>query len=135
MLPRHHPWPVGWAFLLFWRLAAFGQPSADAVSVTITTVDEARRVIPGVRVQLQIGQNIVASAETDQQGLATFTELRPAHYNVTASKERYELLRKDDLDLSKAAVTSVELTMVPTLARRDSVDVQGAATPLERSSP
>jgi hypothetical protein len=135
MMQRLHPSGIGWAFLLFCGLRAFGQSPAGTVSVTITTFDEMHRGLSGARVQLQIGQNIVATAETDQLGRAAFTELKSAHYDVIASKENYEPLRKNDLDLSQSAATSIELTMVPSLARRDSVDVRGAATPLEQSSP
>jgi len=131
----HHLRCLAWAFLLSCRLLAFAGPPAEAVSVTIKTLDETGRAVPGVRVQLEIGPSVVASAETDQQGNAAFTGLEPARYDVTASKEDYEPLRKSGLDLSTAAGTSVELTMVAALARRESIEVKGAATPLEQGSP
>jgi len=120
---------IGLALVLFCAFPAFAQP----VTVTLVTLDEARHAVPGVRVQLLNGEKIVAGAETDAQGRAAFTALNATHYDVAAAKEGYQPLRKTDLDLSRSGATSIELTMVATLVHRDSVVVQGAATPLEGS--
>src|SRR4029077_2232209 len=81
-------------------------------------------------VQIKSGQDVVASVLTDQQGLALFLPLKPAHYELTASKDGYEPLRKSDLDFSTA--TSIELTLVGALARHESIEVKEKAAPVDQ---
>lgn len=105
---------------------------ADGATVDVSVLDQENKAVSGVRVQLKTDQNVVASAETDQRGHAQFTQLKPARYQITAAKDGFETLEKSDLDLTQGASTSIELTMVPELVRRDSVEVKGAVAPVEQ---
>jgi hypothetical protein len=123
------------AVLLLCRAAAWAGPAPAGLTVGVTILDQAHQAVPGVRVQLKVGEDVVASAQTDQKGRAEFTELKPAHYELTAAKEGFEPAGKPDLDLSEAGSISIELTLVPSLARRDSIEVKGTAVPVEQGAP
>ena len=96
-------------------------------------VDQANHPVAGVRVQLKSGENAAAAADTDQAGHADFKGLPPGRYQITANKEGFEPLVKGDLDFSQAGA-SMELTLIPVLAQRDSVEVIGEAPPVEEGA-
>ncbi len=107
--------------------------AAADVAVTVSIVDQANRPVAGARVQLQSGENAAAAADTDQAGHVDFKGLPPGRYQITATKEGLEPLVKGDLDFSQAGA-SMELTMAPALARRESVEVTGEAPPVEEGA-
>jgi hypothetical protein len=103
-------------------------PAASVIDVTV--LDQTTQAVPGARVQLTIGQQVVASAETDEHGRARFTQLTPAHYAVGATREGFEPAQKAGLDLAPAGSISVELTLVP-LTQRERIDVSDTAAAVE----
>ncbi len=117
--------------MLLWRQAAVltGQSPASPV-IDVTVLDQTSQAVPGARVQLKIGQQVVASAETDENGHARFTQLTPARYAIIAAREGFEPAQKVGLDLALDASISVELTLVP-LAQRESIDVRDTAAAVE----
>jgi protocatechuate 3,4-dioxygenase beta subunit len=65
--------------MLLWRqAAALAGQSAAAPVIDVTVLDQSNQAVPGARVQLKVGQQVVASAETDENGRARFTQLAPA---------------------------------------------------------
>ncbi len=118
--------------VLVQALASAG-PSPEGPAIRVAVVDTANQAVPGVQVQLKIGQSVISSVVTDPKGHAEFAQLKPERYEITATKEGFEPVTKGDLDLSQGAV-SVELTLVPSLARQDSVVVHGAASPVEQGA-
>jgi hypothetical protein len=55
----------------------------DLVGAEVTLLaclDQAHQAVPGVRVQLKVGENVVASAQTDQKGRAEFTDVGGGRY-------------------------------------------------------
>jgi hypothetical protein len=122
------------AVVLLCHTGALGAWLPEGLTVDVSVLDQANQAVPGVQVQLKMGQNVVSSAQTDQKGHAEFKQLQPAHYEITATKEGFESVQKADLDLSQAGSISVELTLVPALARRDSIEVRGRATPVEQGA-
>jgi hypothetical protein len=118
--------------LLLWQLPAFCASSPDEAGVAILVLDQAHAAVPGVRVQVQNGQDVVASVLTDEQGRARIVSLKPARYELSASKDGYEPLRKSDLDFSTS--TSIELTLAPALARHESIEVREKAAPVDQGS-
>jgi hypothetical protein len=121
----------GLTLALLWlcHSAAFGEGRKIDISVR----DQGKQAVPGIVVQLSLGGQVVFSAETDANGHAAFTGLKPAHYSLTAAGPGFEPLRQDDLDLSQSD-TAVELTLAPVLSRRDTVEVKGTATPVEEGA-
>jgi hypothetical protein len=120
-----------WAVLLLWPAAAHAAAPPAELSIEVSVVDPANQPVPGVRVELKAGQATVSAAVTDRNGHARFTELKPAHYEIAAAKDGFETTQKSDLDLSQSVSASIELTLVPALARRDSVEVKGTAAPVD----
>ena len=75
---------------------------------------------------------MVASTTTDPSGRAEFTELKPALYQIEATKQGFELVEKGDLDLSQSGSIVIELTLIPTLTHQDSIEVHETVSPLEQ---
>jgi Carboxypeptidase regulatory-like domain len=119
------------AALLFWSAVAYAAAPSAGLSIEVSVVDSANQPVPWVRVELKTGQATVSTVVTDQKGLAQFTGLKPARYEISAAKDGFETAQKSDLDLSQSLSASIELTLVPALARRDSVEVKGTAAPLD----
>jgi len=119
------------AALLPWRAGAFAG-NASPASLDVFTADGDNHADPGVQIQLQVNSAVVYSAETGPDGYAQFKDLEAGHYELVATKEGFESVRKSDLDLTAAGSISVDLILVPALTRRESVEVNGSATPLEQ---
>ena len=115
--------------MLMWGGGAFGE------TIQVLVFDQARQTIPGVTIQILSAQGPVSSALTDANGHAAFDGLTPAYYTVTAAKDGFAPLRKDDLDLARGGTLAVDLTLTPALARQEKVEVHGTANPVEESSP
>src|SRR4051812_6770187 len=112
-------------------LASFSVAAPPQVSVVIH--DQANRPVQGVKVDIATAASIVSSADTDGQGRAEFNGLSPARYEITASKEGLEPIKKS-LELTEGQPASLDLTAVPALARRESIDVKGTATPVDQGA-
>ena len=115
---------------MFMSLWLAGICAAADVAVSVSIVDQANHPVAGARVQLKSGENPAIPADTDQAGHCEFKGLPPGRYQITANKEGFEPLVKGDLDFSQAGA-SMELTLVPVLTQRDSVEVIGEASPVE----
>src|ERR1039457_2025020 len=120
----------GWvtASVLLWQAAAHAAAPPADLFIEVSVVDGSNQPVPGVQVELKTGQATVSRVVTDQKGLARFTDLKPARYEIAAAKDGFESAQKSDLDLSLSA--SIELTLVPA-PRRDSVEVKGTAAPVD----
>src|ERR1022692_4575888 len=123
----------GWvtASVLLWQAAAHAAAPPADLFIEVSVVDGSNQPVPGVQVELKTGQATISRVVTDQKGLARFTDLKPARYEIAAAKDGFESAQKSDLDLSQSLSASIELTLVPALARRDSVEVKGTAAPVD----
>ncbi len=117
--------------LLLWSAEASAAPPPTDLSIEVSVVDPANQPVLGVHVELMTGHATISTVVTDQKGLARFTELKPDRYEISAAKDGFESAQRSDLDLSQALSASIELTLVPALSRRDSVEVKGTAAPLD----
>src|SRR5712691_2089310 len=120
------------ALLLCQAVVLAGAPQPE-IAVSVSVLDRENHAVPGVRVELTAAQNVVAFADTDPQGHAEFTRLKPGHYQITATKTGLEPIRRD-LDLSQGQSASVELTVFPTLGRRENIEVRGTIAPVEQGA-
>jgi hypothetical protein len=118
--------------MLLWPAAAHAAAASADLSIEVSVGDSSNQPVPGVQVELTTGQAAVSSAVTDRNGHVRFTELKPAIYAIAAAKEGFETARKSDLDLSQSVSASIELTLVPALARQDSIEVKGTAAPVDQ---
>jgi len=118
--------------MLLWPAAAHAAAASADLSIEVSVGDSSNQPVPGVQVELTTGQAAVSSAVTDRNGHVRFTELKPAIYAIAAAKDGFETARKSDLDLSQSVSVSIELTLVPALARQDSIEVKGTAAPVDQ---
>ena len=86
----------------------------------------------GVRLELNRDQAPAGTAETDPQGHAVFPPLAPGAYQLTGSQNGFEPLERE-IDLTGGTAT-VEWTMVPALARKESIEVKDKAAPVEQGT-
>src|ERR1017187_5982418 len=110
------------AALVLWPAAAHAAAPPADLFIEVSVADPSNQPVPGVRVELKTGHATVSQAVTDRNGHARFTELKPARYEIAAAKDGFETAQKSDLDLSQSVSASIELTLTPALARRDSVE-------------
>jgi hypothetical protein len=118
---------------MFVALWLAGICAAADIAVSVSVVDQVNHPVSGARVQLKSGENAAVSADTDQDGYAEFKNLPPGRYEISASKEGFEPLAKGDLDFSQAGA-DLELTLVPVMTHRESVEVTGEAPPVEEGA-
>ncbi len=118
------------AILLWPQAAALAGQSPAAAGIDVTVLDQTSQAVSGARVQLQVGQQVVASAGTDEKGHARFTQLTPARYAIVATKEGFEPVQKAGLDLAPAGSLSIGLTLLP-VTQRESIDVKDTAAAVE----
>jgi uncharacterized protein YfaS (alpha-2-macroglobulin family) len=72
----------------------------DAVNnLDVLVVDGSNGPVAGVRVVLMSGGKVVASAQTSESGHAQFSELTPARYEPDASKEGFEPVQKNNVEV------------------------------------
>jgi hypothetical protein len=107
-------------------------PAVQSVEVVI--VGEKSEPINGVKVELLSGQRVVQAGETDQQGHVTFAGLAPGSYAIVASKAGLEPLKRQDFELAGTRGVTMELTMVPTLTRAESIEVRGTVMEVEENA-
>jgi hypothetical protein len=104
------------------------QPAAPEVEIVIR--DVVGKPISGAGVKLSTGQTTVKSGETDDTGHVAFAGVEAGQYNLTAAKPGFETVERKKLDLTRGG-TVVDLTMIPTLTRSDSVEVRGTVMAVE----
>ncbi len=110
---------------------AIGQLRAADVQVTVT--NERAEPVPGVRVSITYTGQVVVAGETDASGRLVLPGLKPGLYELSASKNGFETLRRTNLDLTSPG--AIELTLTGSLAVHSRVDVEAQATPLDHAAP
>jgi hypothetical protein len=103
-------------------------------ALRVSTLDPDNHPVAGVLVQLRRADNPASTLPTDAQGQVVFSDLRPGLYAVSASKDGYQPLHQADLEVEQDSAISLELTMVPVLSHRDSVDVSANAAAVEQDA-
>src|ERR1035441_9255580 len=123
----------GWvtASMLLWQAAAHAAAPPADLFIEVSVVDGSKQAAPGGQGEFKAGHGPGFRVVTDQKGLARFTDLKPARYEIAAAKDGFESAQKSNLDLSQSLSASIELTLVPALARQDSVEVKGTAAPVD----
>jgi hypothetical protein len=121
------------AALVLYRLAAMGLPPAEP-TIRVSTLDRANQPVPGVAVQLWLAGEPVSKLSTDAQGQVTFSDLKPGLYTVLAVKDGCQPVRQADLVVEQSSAISLELTMVPALSHRDTVEVSATAPAVEQGA-
>lgn len=105
-----------------------------AAGVAVSVAGPEGRPLAGVRVELRPAEGPALALETGADGRALFPDAPPGSYELTATREGFETTRKPDLQVTAGEALVVDLTLTPTLARKDSVEVHDTATPLEEAA-
>jgi hypothetical protein len=116
--------------MLLWGRALLAAQSPVSPGIDVTVLDQTSQAVAGARIQLKLGDKVVASAETNEHGRARFTRLAPARYAILAAKEGFEPAQKADLELAADGSLSIALTLVPR-AQRESIDVKDTVAAVE----
>src|SRR5215467_10753244 len=112
-------------------LTVFVSGGAVAVADSLLKVsvqDQSNQPAAAVAVQLMRGTEVVASSQTDATGAVAFSGRAPGHYSIAATKQGLEPAH-GEFDVGES--WSIELTMVPALARHEQIEVHDTVTPLE----
>ena len=110
----------------------FAQPPKLKIEAIIK--DSGGRPMSGVSVKLAIGARTVKEGETNETGYIAFSGLDTGRYSIAARKPGYETIEKQDLELAQAGGIALDLTMVPTLIRKDTVEVRGTVVEVEENA-
>ena len=116
-----------WIVGLLWPAAAASAQPPSGIEVSVR--DAASLPVPGARVELRLGRDLVASQDTDEQGHAVFPSLKPGRYAVSASKDGFQPAGKDGLE----PAAQVELALVSAV-HKESVSVEATADPVEQGA-
>ena len=103
--------------------------TVSAAALQVAVADSGNLPIPGVRIEVKLAGRQVATAVTDNTGQASFPELAPAPYEITASKDGFEPGHGSADD----AAQPLHLTLEPA-GRHESVKVMSAAAPIDQGS-
>ena len=123
------------AFRLVVCYAVMARAYAAGLTIAITVLDSVNRPTAGIHLDLRSGPSdtVLATVVTDVKGQASFTDLEARPYDISITKEGFEAMRRE-IDLSMGDSAAVELTLVPSLARRDNVEVKATADAVEQGS-
>ncbi|HZT30121.1 MAG TPA: TonB-dependent receptor [Bryobacteraceae bacterium] len=110
-----------------------GAAPPEAGAVEIRARDQAGRPIPGVLVEVSANGQVISRAVTDGHGQATLHELPPGQYAVAVAAQGFEPAQQG-IRLAQNQSAAVEITLVPELVRKDSIEVRDTATPVEQGA-
>jgi hypothetical protein len=105
--------------------------AGGSVTIEIVVRDGDARPVAGVAVEAKGTAGIAATAVTADDGRAVLAVPAPGIYEIRATKEGFEPFVKSDLNVSSAGGTALDLTLVPALARQDSVEVHDTVSPVD----
>ena len=112
--------------------ALSAQPPAEP-GIEVSVFDSKHQPVPGVRLELKIGEVTAGTAETDVAGQAAFRRLRPERYLISASKDGLEPVTRE-VDISSGVSAAIEITAVPALVHKESIEVKGTIAPVEQGA-
>ena len=115
-------------FLLCQASLLCAQPPQTPVDILV--VDSNSHPVAGVQVEIKTATDFVVAGETDDTGHILFPKLTPGRYILSAAKPGFEPLQKNDVDLSPSG-TGIELTLLPSLAQHEHIDVSDSVDPLQ----
>lgn len=119
------------AILALWPVVVL---AAGSPAIEVVVRDQSAQPVAGVAVQLKSAGRVIATAVTAEDGHAALPETDTGTYEISATKEGFELFVKSDLNVSPPARISLDLTLVPALARKESVEVHDTVSPVDQGA-
>ncbi|MDR3717427.1 MAG: carboxypeptidase regulatory-like domain-containing protein [Bryobacteraceae bacterium] len=109
-------------------------PATAGLKIEVTVIDQSRLPVPAAQVQLKQRDGIVSSISTDESGHAVFSGLKPGRYSLEAVKDGFDPVSKNDFEVSASGPGAIEFTIVPSAAKKVSVEVTDTVAPVEQGS-
>jgi hypothetical protein len=109
-------------------------PAPAELKIEVTVIDQSHLPVPAAQVQLKQGDGIVSSISTDESGHAVFSGLKPGRYSLEAVKDGFDPVSKNDFEVSASGPGAIEFTIVPSAAKKVSVEVTDTVAPVEQGS-
>ena len=126
-----------WAFCLamsvLCRLAGAQSPLAEPI-LRVSALDVNNQPASGVSVQIRLLTESPIILVTDERGEAIFSALRPGLYSLQATKEGFQPVHQADITVEQNSAISLELTMLPVLTHRESVDVSATVSSVDQGA-
>jgi len=113
--------------------AVFTSPVIAGSELDVRILDEQRLPVPGVQVEIKSGVTIIAAAETDADGIAHFDAIPVGHYDLTATREGFRPVVRNDLAFPDPSGAALEF-MLQAAPDREHIDVQATADPVDQGS-
>jgi hypothetical protein len=108
--------------------------AAGSAAIEVVIHDQSARPVAGVVVQLKSAGRVIATAVTAEDGHAALAAPEPGTYEISAAREGFGPFVKSDLEVSSSSGMSLDLTLVPPLARKDSVEVHDTVSAVDRGA-
>jgi hypothetical protein len=106
----------------------------SGLKLEVSVIDQSHLPVPAAEVRLKRAAEVLSTVSTDEAGLAVFPDLKPGRYSVTAVKDGFDPVEKNDFELSASMPGKLEFTIVPSAARKVSVEVSDTISPMEEGS-
>ncbi len=96
---------------LFLSLPIFAQQANQTSVLTVTTSDQAGKLIAGAQVLLRQKDQVISTVATNEEGKAELRNLAPGDYELSVSKDTFEAVTQN---ISLAVGTPLELSLTLT---------------------
>lgn len=115
-------------------LTSFAQQSGPHAKLIVSVTDQAGRAVPGAQVQVKRQNTVINTATATEEGKAEFSNLVPGSYDVLISKDSFEPLLLNTVEVKAETPLELPATLLPK-AVTDVVNVSSTASsvaPLEQ---
>ena len=119
------------AALMLWPVAGL---AAGGAAIEVVIRDQSAQPVAGAAVQLKSAGRLIATAVTAENGRATLDAPDPGMYEIGATKDGFEPFVKSDLEVSWPAGAALDLTLVPALDRKESIEVHDTVSPVDQGA-
>jgi len=115
--------------------AILGASAPAGLTIALTVVDSQSRPVPGVSIALhsKLSDPVLSTVVTDVKGQASFSDLQARPYTIAIDREGFEPVRRE-LDLTLGGSVSVDVTLVPAMARKETIEVKAQADAIDQGN-
>jgi hypothetical protein len=104
---------------------ARAQGSVFHTGLRVITETESSQPIPAVSVEVKKESTVVATAQTNDRGVADFPALSAGTYEVTLTKAEYQTVTQREIRHSGQSMTVVRVELVKRVEIREGVEIEG----------
>jgi len=100
----------------------------------VVVLHQSGQPLAAIPVELKSGADSVVTTPTNAEGRVRFSKLVPGTYSVFVVKEGFEPASKQLIELAAGSNVFAEMTLIPSQARKDTVEVKGEVGMVEQSA-